>query len=72
MNSTGTSVPVEWEYTAIIALALFFMSEVMPFIRKTKGMGLIHSGICLLKGSKCMVDKALEIAEEVVKEEPKV
>ena len=72
MNSSeiiGTSgVAVEWEYTAIVALALFVFSEVLPFIKKTKGMGLIHSAICLLRGSKCMVDKVLEVAEKAIEE----
>tara|TARA_R110002020_G_scaffold181364_2_gene376191 strand:- start:1984 stop:2217 length:234 start_codon:yes stop_codon:yes gene_type:complete len=77
MNSSTTQtgqVAVEWEYTAIAALGLFVLSEIMPFIKKTKGAGLIHSMICLLKGSKCMVDNVLEAAENAVKEEevPKV
>tara|TARA_R110001599_G_scaffold320831_1_gene531211 strand:+ start:23567 stop:23806 length:240 start_codon:yes stop_codon:yes gene_type:complete len=79
MNMTETitqtgQVGVEWEYTAIVALGLFVLSEVMPFIKKTKGAGVIHSLICLLKGSKCMVDSVLEVAENAVKddEEPKV
>tara|TARA_R110000764_G_scaffold53403_1_gene116346 strand:+ start:5182 stop:5415 length:234 start_codon:yes stop_codon:yes gene_type:complete len=73
MNSSviepTNGVPVEWEYTAIAALALFVVSEVMPFLKKTKGMGLIHSAICLLRGSKCMVDKVLEVAEKAVEED---
>tara|TARA_R110001599_G_scaffold204203_3_gene401443 strand:- start:411 stop:638 length:228 start_codon:yes stop_codon:yes gene_type:complete len=75
MNSTGLTegVAVEWEYTACIALGLFVLSEVMPFIKKTKGAGVIHSLICLLRGSKCMVDNVLEVAENAIKEEdPKV
>ena len=60
----------EWEYTAIIALSAFVLSEVLPFISRTKGQGLIHSCICLLKGSKCMVDKALDSLEQVVEVEP--
>tara|TARA_B110000263_G_C14806724_1_gene284501 strand:+ start:24 stop:257 length:234 start_codon:yes stop_codon:yes gene_type:complete len=75
-SSTSTQtgqVGVEWEYTAIAALGLFILSEVLPFIKKTKGAGLIHSAICLLRGSKCMVDNVLEAAENAVKEEePKV
>ena len=57
-----------WECTAIIAFVLFVISEVMPFIKKTKGMGLIHSVICLLKGSKCMVDTVLEVTEKAIEE----
>jgi len=77
MNSSEVSlsgqVGVEWEYTAIAALALFVLSEVLPFIKKTKGAGLIHSAICLLRGSKCMVDSVLDVAENAIKEdEPKV
>lgn len=39
MNSSTTQtgqVAVEWEYTAIAALGLFVLSEIMPFIKKNK------------------------------------
>ena len=46
MNSSEVSVSgqvgVEWEYTAIAALALFVLSEVLPFIKKTKGITKIN------------------------------
>ena len=56
------------DYTAYIAFGLFAISELMPFIKKTKGAGVIHSLICLLKGSKCVVDNVLEVAEKVIEE----
>ena len=43
------------------------MSEVLPLIKKTKSNGLIDGIICLLKGSKCVIDKSLEIVEKVEK-----
>lgn len=71
MNGTITqsvSNQFSYETTTYVALGLFVLSEVMPFIKKTKGSGVIHSFICLLNGSKCMIDKALEVAEAVVEE----
>jgi len=72
MNGTFTSEAVNnsfnYEATTYVALGLFVLSEVMPFIKKTKGAGVIHSLICLLNGSKCVIDKALEAAEAVVEE----
>jgi hypothetical protein len=72
MNNTISQSVVNgsfnYETTTYIALGLFVLSEVMPFIKKTKGAGVIHSIICLLNGSKCMIDKALEVAEAVVEE----
>ena len=56
------------DYTAYIGFGLFAISELMPFIKKTKGAGVIHSLICLLKGSKCVVDNVLEVAEKVIEE----
>jgi hypothetical protein len=71
MNTTLSSEAVNsfnYEATTYVALGLFVLSEVMPFIKKTKGAGVIHSIICLLTGSKCVIDKALEVAEAVVEE----
>ncbi len=72
MNGTTTGQefnnPFDYETTTYIALGLFVLSEVMPFIKKTKGAGVIHSLICLLQGSKCMIDKTLEAAKAVVEE----
>lgn len=73
MNGTFTSQAVNqsfnYETTTYIALGLFILSEVMPFIKKTKGSGVLHSIICLLNGSKCMIEKALEAAEAAVEDE---
>jgi hypothetical protein len=69
MNTTSHSVQsFNYEATTYVALGLFVLSEVMPFIKKTRGAGIIHSLICLLNGSKCIINKALETAEAVVKE----
>ena len=68
ISSSENQESFNYETTTYLALGLFVLSEVMPFIKKTKGAGLIHSLICLLSGSKCMIDKALEIAEAVVEE----
>ena len=68
LSQSVVSQSFNYETTTFIALGLFVLSEVMPFIKKTKGAGVIHSLICLLNGSKCMIDKALEVAEGVIEE----
>tara|TARA_R110000803_G_scaffold50583_1_gene104820 strand:- start:3014 stop:3253 length:240 start_codon:yes stop_codon:yes gene_type:complete len=62
---TGSEDSFNYQTTTFLALGLFIFSEVMPFIKKTKGAGVVHSLICLLRGSKCMIDKALEVVDIV-------
>ena len=74
MNATITEGFVtadgDMNYTAMGGYGLFLISELLPFLRKGKeNNGLIHTLICLLKGSKCMVDNALSVVEEKVEEE---
>ena len=53
----------EISYVAITGWALFLISEVMPFLKKKENFnGVLHTAICILRGSKCFVDKALEVA----------
>ena len=60
---------MDYQITTFVALGLFICSEVLPFVKKTKGEGLIHSLICLLRGSKCVVEKVLEVAESAIEKE---
>ena len=72
MNSTETTglVNSTYEYTTFALAGLFIFSEILPFLKKTKGSGLIHYLICALKGSECMIKKARETAEQVAATEP--
>mgnify|MGYP001041501436 CR=1 FL=1 len=68
MNSSSispTSQSFSNDYLTIALGILFIVSEVLPLIKKTKSNGLIDGLICLLKGSKCVIDKSLEIVEKV-------
>ena len=48
---------------------LFIISEILPFVRgKKDNNGFLHILICLLKNSKCMIDKSLGVLEQPVKE----
>mgnify|MGYP003633504429 FL=1 len=63
-NSTLITSGNEMDYIAISGWALFLISEVMPFLKKKESFnGLIHTATCMLRGSKCFIDKALEVAE---------
>tara|TARA_R110000803_G_scaffold151312_1_gene216461 strand:+ start:10 stop:273 length:264 start_codon:yes stop_codon:yes gene_type:complete len=51
-------------YAAMAGWGMFIISELMPFLKKKeKFNGLLHTATCILRGSKCMVDNALTVAE---------
>ena len=55
MNSTSVSTTNSpYEYSTIILAVLFFTSEVLPYIKKNKGNGIMETLVCLLRGSSCM------------------
>jgi len=58
-----------YEYTTYAFAGLLIFSEILPFLKKTKGAGLIHYLICALKGSECMIQKVRETAEKVAANE---
>ena len=64
MNTTATTNNHSFNYetSTYVMIALLAISEILPFIKKTKGSGFIHSLICLLRGSECVAKK---IADEV-------
>lgn len=67
MNSTinDNTVSSTYEYTTFALAGLLLFSEVLPFLKRTDGSGLIHYLICMLKGSECMIKKVRETAEQV-------
>jgi len=52
-----------YEYTTIILGVLFVASEVLPFLKKHKGNGLMDTIICLLRGSSCLATKLADTIE---------
>ena len=61
---TGNAMSGEgYGYATIILGVLFFLSEVMPFIKKHKGNGLCDTAVCLLRGSSCMAEKIADAIE---------
>ena len=73
MNSSLTeisSINHTYEYTTIILGVLFFTSEVLPYIKKNKGNGIMETLVCLLRGSSCMADKLADTLEKKDLEEP--
>jgi len=64
MNNNG-----DVNYTAVGGYGLFLVSEILPFIRgKKDNNGFLHILICLLKNSKCIINKTLGVLEKPVKE----
>jgi len=53
------------DYLTVALAILFIASEAMPFLKKHKGNGLCDTIRCLLTGSKCVIDKTLEVIEKV-------
>jgi len=78
MNTTIAYTPFlsntgEPDYLALSGFGLFMVSEILPFIKKGKeNNGLIHTLICILKGSRCMADKLLSVIENDIENPPKV
>ena len=52
-----------YEYTTIFLGVLFVASEVLPFLKKHKGNGLMDTMICLLRGSSCLATKLADTIE---------
>ena len=65
MSSSNEGPVFSNDYLTITIAVLFIISEAMPFINRNRGNGLCDSVVCLLRGSKCMIDKALEVVEQV-------
>jgi len=78
MNATMTYTPFlnaegGPDYVALGGYGLFVISELLPFIRKDKqNNGIIHTLVCILKGSRCMADKLLGVLEPNAEIPPKV
>tara|TARA_R110000822_G_C15338617_1_gene495816 strand:- start:13007 stop:13258 length:252 start_codon:yes stop_codon:yes gene_type:complete len=64
-NTTITNSAFSNDYLTVALAVLFVASEALPFIKKHKGNGLCDTIRCLLTGSKCMIDKTLEVIEKV-------
>ncbi len=48
-----------YDYSTYILGALLLISEVLPLL-KNKSNGLAHAVLCLITGSRCMLDKVEE------------
>ena len=61
-NSTATKQSCDvlnYEITTFLMMILFLISEILPFLKKTKAMGIIHSALYILKKSK-LLSKSVE------------
>ena len=64
MNSTQIISDIPLDIATITGWSMFLISEILPFIRKKKqNNGILHTFICLLKGSKCMIDNVLKAVD---------
>lgn len=66
MNSTLSTIDaLPFDPVTLSGWAMFLVSEIMPFIRKNKeNNGFLHTALCILKGSKCMIDSAINAVEK--------
>ena len=73
MNKTNTSESSNgYEMTMYLMVGMFLLSELLPFVKRTKASGLIHSVVCLLKGSECVAKKARTKIEKIEQEMDKI
>ena len=66
MNNTATDTQVGWEYSTFILGTAFVVSEIMPLL-KGKSNGLLQGLLCLIKGSKCLLNNVEEKIENKIK-----
>lgn len=52
---SSSGVDVGYEYSTYILGAMFVTSEILPLL-KGKSNGLLHAVLCLIRGSKCLLD----------------
>jgi methyl coenzyme M reductase subunit C len=74
MNSTDTTMMTGegYGYATIILGVLFVLSEVMPFIKKHKGNGVMDTLVCMLRGSSCMATKLADAIEKCEEKQEEV
>lgn len=70
-TSTGTDVGVEYEYLTYCFGVLLIASEILPLL-KNKSNGLVHTIICVLRGSSCVTGKLAEQIEKSQIKEAKI
>jgi len=60
-NYTATTggVDIGYEYSTYILGAMFVTSEILPLL-KGKSNGLLHALLCLIQGSKCLLENVEE------------
>jgi hypothetical protein len=71
MNSTFekiVSTPNHgFEYSTYILGTMFIISEVLPLL-KGKQNGLLHTILCLIRGSKCVLEKGEKVVQKAIEE----
>ena len=54
------------DYLAATMTGLFILLELLAFTKKTKGNGILHTLLCLLNGSECMIKKVKEQVQQTI------
>lgn len=70
MNSTLQSVSSStngYEYSTYILGAMFIISEVLPLL-KNKSNGLLHTILCLIRGSKCVLEEGEKVVKKAIEQ----
>jgi hypothetical protein len=47
-----------------VAIGLFVLSELLAFTKKTKGNGVLHTLLCIIQGSECILKNVKEQVEK--------
>lgn len=65
-----SGVDVGYEYSTYILGAMFVTSEILPLL-KGKSNGLLHAVLCLIQGSKCLLENVEEQVQAKIDALPK-
>tara|TARA_R110000744_G_scaffold208496_1_gene327255 strand:+ start:653 stop:886 length:234 start_codon:yes stop_codon:yes gene_type:complete len=65
ITEINEQVGIGWEYSTFILGTMFVVSEIMPLL-KGKSNGLLQGLLCLIKGSKCLLDNVEEKIENQI------
>ena len=69
MDLEAPQVCIDYVISLAVVSSLFITSEILPFLKGSKGNGLVDLLICCFEGSDCVLSKLIECLKGENKEE---